>query len=199
MENKELRSLRILEAVEHNTSISQRSLADKMNISLGLVNSFCKNLAEKGFVKVASLPKNRVKYILTPDGAAEKTRLTYNYIKHSFDLYKTSFRKVNEVMCDLSSKGVKDIVFFGATSIAEIAHVSMLGLNIRPIAVIDDRKVGDLFLGLTIISLKSAENMSFDKVIVAAFDFQEYAIEKLYKIGIDRERIVTFDDGPNEG
>ncbi|RLB29554.1 MAG: transcriptional regulator, partial [Deltaproteobacteria bacterium] len=64
MDPQDIRSLQILEEIENNYSPSQRDLARKLNISLGLVNSFMKRLAKKGYVKITTVPKNRVKYML---------------------------------------------------------------------------------------------------------------------------------------
>ena len=74
MDPKDIRTLKILEKVDNGMSPSQRDLAGDLNISLGLVNSFIKRLVKKGFVKITTIPKKRIKYILTPRGAAEKTR-----------------------------------------------------------------------------------------------------------------------------
>lgn len=72
MDHQNFRTLQILEEIENSYGTSQRELAGKLNVSLGLVNSFMKRLAHKGYLKVTTIPKNRVKYILTPKGAAEK-------------------------------------------------------------------------------------------------------------------------------
>ncbi len=95
MDNQDLRTLKILEEIEKDKDPSQRYLAGKLNISLGLVNSFIKRLAQKGLFKIKNIPKNRVKYILTPKGAAEKTRLTYQYIQYSFQFYKSARQKLH--------------------------------------------------------------------------------------------------------
>ena len=77
MDNQDIRTLKLLEEIENGHVPSQRDLAKTLNVSLGLVNSFIKRLAHKGYFKITTIPKNRVKYILTPKGAAEKARLTY--------------------------------------------------------------------------------------------------------------------------
>ena len=93
MDTQELRTLRLLEEIESDQAPSQRDLSTRLNISLGLVNSFMKRLAQKGYFKITNIPKNRVRYILTPKGAAEKTRLTYEYIQYSFQFYKDARKK----------------------------------------------------------------------------------------------------------
>ena len=87
MNHHDIHALRILEEIEKDNSQSQRELARKLDISLGLVNSFVKRLAQKGYFKITTIPKNRAKYILTPKGFAEKTRLTYEFIQYSFHFY----------------------------------------------------------------------------------------------------------------
>jgi len=66
MDQQELRTLQLLEEIESNRSPSQRDLATHLNISLGLVNAFMKRLAKKGYFKITNIPRNRVRYILTP-------------------------------------------------------------------------------------------------------------------------------------
>jgi len=90
METQDLRTLKILEEIDNEHTPSQRELAQKLDISLGLVNSFIKRLVNKGYFKITHIPKNRVRYLLTPQGAAEKTRLTYAYIHYSYEFYRRS-------------------------------------------------------------------------------------------------------------
>ena len=145
MDPKDIRTLKILEQVENGQSPSQRALAVELNISLGLVNSFIKRLVRKGFVKITSIPKKRIKYILTPRGAAEKSRLTYLYIQYSYNFYREARQKMRDLYRDLERQGISRIVFYGAEDLAEIAYVSLQETSIQLVAVIDDTKVGTRF------------------------------------------------------
>ena len=53
METQDLRTLKILEEIDNDHTPSQRELAQKLDISLGLVNSFIKRLVNKGYFKGA--------------------------------------------------------------------------------------------------------------------------------------------------
>ena len=108
MDHQDIRTLKILEEIEKSSRLSQRYLAKRLNISLGLVNSFLKRLAKKGFYKVTTVPKNRVKYILTPKGIAEKTRLTYEYIQFSFHFYIDARHKIKQTFEKLEEDGIHD-------------------------------------------------------------------------------------------
>lgn len=193
MKITDYRSLRVLDEIGKNSEINQRNLAEKLNISLGLANSFLKSLAEKGYFTIKSLPKKRRKYILTPEGAAEKTRLTYHYIKHSFEVYKTNFGMIDKTIAALSKKGVSTIAFYGVTVITEMAHVSIANSDVRLSAVIDDSKKGNVFSGQVVQGLEDISAMAFDKIIVTAFNPYDGPIRKLLDHGVMKEQIVTFD------
>jgi DNA-binding MarR family transcriptional regulator len=171
-------------------------LSRQLNVSLGLVNSFIKRLAQKGYFKITNIPKNRVKYILTPKGAAEKTRLTYAYIKYSFEFYKNSRQKIRELFAELSKQGVQKIVFYGAGDLAEIAFLSLQETPqetpIQLVAVVDDTKMGKKFLGLWIKAPEALTSLEFDCILVADLDPPEEFKEKLVAVGVENDKIKVL-------
>ena len=80
--------LGLLESVERNGGQSQRHLAAELGIALGLVNAYLKRCVKKGLVKVAHAPARRYAYYLTPQGFAEKSRLTLEYLTSSFSFFR---------------------------------------------------------------------------------------------------------------
>ena len=92
--------LGLLESVERGSARSQRRLAAELGIALGLVNLYLKRCVNKGLVKVAEAPARRYAYYLTPQGFAEKARLTLEFLSYSFELFrraKTDCASVFEV------------------------------------------------------------------------------------------------------
>ena len=73
MDKEDLHVLRLMGEIDRNGNYSQRELSSRLNISLGLVNTFLKRLVNKGYFKVKTMPRNRVKYFLTPEGLARKS------------------------------------------------------------------------------------------------------------------------------
>ena len=193
MDNQDLRTLQILEEIEKDQAPSQRYLAGKMNISLGLVNSFIKRLAQKGLFKIKSIPKNRVKYILTPKGAAEKTRLTYKYIQYSFQFYKSARQKLRVLFSSLSVNGNLRIVFYGASDLAEIAYISIKETPIQLVAVVDDNKEGDIFMDFVISSSNRLETISFDKILITSIKEPEKVLERILQKGISRSKVALLE------
>lgn len=193
MDNRDVKTLQILEAIADNDGVSQRSLAQKLDVSLGLVNSFVKHLTAKGFFRAKALPKDRVRYILTPEGAAEKTRLAYDYIKYSFDLYKKSYGIIHDMLHSLASKGDKIVALYGVGVISEMIFQEVSKLGIEVAAVVDDANRGKLFYGKTAIGLNEVKDVKFDRIIVTVCDNQQYSIESLLKARVSEDLIVTLD------
>jgi len=194
MNNNELRTLKILEEIEKDYAPSQRELARQLNISLGLVNSFIKRLVQKGCFKVKNIPKNRVKYILTPKGMAEKTRLTYMYIQFSFEFYKRSRQELRGLFNNLVMQGVSRIIYYGASDLAEIAYLSLQETHIKLVAVVDDFKIGDKFLdGIVVTDPLELGSISFDRILITSMGSIDTVLEKILKQGIPRSKVVMLE------
>ncbi|MGD9301794.1 MAG: winged helix-turn-helix transcriptional regulator, partial [Desulfobacterales bacterium] len=173
MDPKDIRTLKILEKADNDIIPSQRDLARELNISLGLVNSFIKRLVKKGYFKVTHVPRNRVRYMLTPMGASEKTRLTYLYIQYSYNFYKDARQKLRDLYAGLEKQGVTRIAFYGASDLAEIAYLSLQETNIELVAVFDDVKEGKRFMRYTIDHPDRMGSHSFDKILITSLNSAE--------------------------
>jgi DNA-binding MarR family transcriptional regulator len=192
MDPLDLRTLKILEKVDNDGAPSQRDLARDLNISLGLVNSFIKRLAKKGYFKIGHLPKNRVRYILTPRGIAEKSRLSYQYIQYSFKFYKEVRQKLWDLYAELETQGVRRIVFYGAGDLAEIAYLSLQQSCIELVAVVDDGKAGNKFMQFTVAHTDRIESLWFDRILITSVNSTESILEKITTLDIPPNRVIEI-------
>ena len=192
MDPRDLRTLKILEKVDNDGTPSQRDLARDLNISLGLVNSFIKRLAKKGYFKMGHLPKNRIRYILTPRGVAEKTRLTYEYIQHSYKFYKEARQKLRDLFGELEKQGVLRIVFYGAGDLAEIAYVSLQESSIELVAVVDEMRVGKRFMQYTVAHPDLLGSLWFDRVLITTIDSTRPILDKVTALGVSVHNVVEI-------
>src|SRR5438445_12112637 len=80
--------LSVLTSIEGHGAITQRKLAGELGIALGLANAYLRRCVRKGLVKMRQVPLNRYAYYLTPQGFAEKSRLTAEYLAVSFDFFR---------------------------------------------------------------------------------------------------------------
>ena len=192
MDPKDIRTLKILEKVDNEIVPSQRDLARELNISLGLVNSFLKRLVKKGYFKARHIPKNRMRYYLTPRGASEKTRLTYEYIQYSYNFYKEARQKLRDLYSGLEKQGVSRIVFYGAGDLAEIAYLSLQETNIELVAVFDDEKIGKRFMRYTVVHPDRLTWLSFDRILITSMISAELILQKVSALGISEGSVVQI-------
>ena len=190
METNDIRTLKILEQVASGSLSSQRSIAKELNVSLGLANSFIKRLYTKGYVKVTTIPRNRIKYILTPKGMTEKTRLTYHFIQHSYNFYKASRQKLRQLFKDLEDSGVRRLVLFGASDLAEIAFLSLQETQIEVVAVVDDRSHNNNLLGVNVLDVAQVQELSFDRILIADGADRDSVLDQLGSNGVPPEKII---------
>jgi DNA-binding Lrp family transcriptional regulator len=193
MDTQDIRTLKLLEEIDKDYTQSQRDLSDKLNISLGLVNSFVKRLANKGYFKITMISKNRVKYILTPKGVMEKTRLTYQYLQYSFELYRGARRNLQKHFNGLEAIGVKRVVFYGVSEIAEIAYISLQETAIKMVAIVDEKRVGKIFLGNVVKDPCVLESLSFDKILITSLKKDDSQLEKILEKGIASSKVVMLE------
>ncbi len=192
MDPKDIRTLKILEKVDNDVFPSQRDLARDLNISLGLVNSFIKRLVKKGYFKARHVPKNRMRYFLTPKGASEKTRLTYEYIQHSYNFYKEARQKLRDLYTGLERRDVSSIVFYGAGDLAEIAYLSLQETNIKLVAVVDDEKKGKRFMRDIVEHPDRLVALTFDKILITSLNSKEFIYQRIAALGLSAESVVQI-------
>ena len=91
MKNKE-DFLKILREIYNKPNTSQRELANTLKFSLGKLNYCLKALQSKGLVKIKNFQKQEnkldyIRYVITPKGLAERTKLTVNFMKRMMKEY----------------------------------------------------------------------------------------------------------------
>ena len=192
MESKSLKTLQLLEVIAEDRPTSQRELSDTLQISLGLVNTFIKRLVKKGYCKVTTIPKNRVKYILTPAGAAEKTRLTYQYISSSYQFFKSAQERLQDLYAELQNQGATRVVFYGTGEIADIAYLSMTGLPLQLVEVVDPDRAGSRFAGFDVQPCLRRSMVEYDVLLITAVDNHQTIIRDLEKVGVPSGKIRFF-------
>ena len=192
MDSKNLKTLKLLEAIAADRPTSQRELSDVLQISLGLVNSFIKRLVKKGYCKVMTVPKNRVKYMLTPAGAMEKTRLTYEYISSSYHYFKAAKHRVEDLYSDLHIEGATRVIFYGAGELADIAFLSMAGTGVRLIDVVDPTREGEMFADVIVKAISRLQQVDYDAILVTLVDNHETVLNDIKDVGVPSGKIRFF-------
>ncbi len=179
--------LGLLESVERDGGKTQRRLAADLGIALGLVNAYLKRCIKKGLVKASEAPARRYVYYLTPQGLAEKSRLTVEYLSYSLVFFKQAKADCSALMRRAQERGQTRIVLAGQSDLAEVAAICAMDTNVTILAIVDPRSTNTTFLGRPVVATLAAVNEPFDAVLITEMlstrEVYDTAIEQL---GADR-------------
>lgn len=192
MQQEDFHILRIMGEVDRDGSPTQRELSARLNISLGLVNTFMKRLVNKGYFKVKTLPRNRLKYFLTPKGLTKKSRLTVEYLKYSVHFYREVKILLLRKFEMLEKQGVKRLLFWGTGEVAELAYLYLQETEIQLAGIIDDQGVGQQFFGFPVEHVCRLEMPGWDRILVTRLDDPIREVRVLAQHGVRKDRIITL-------
>ncbi len=142
--------LGVLSAVDRNSDISQRTISREINVALGLANGLLKRCVRKGWIKIKQAPRRRYSYYLTPQGFAEKARLTGQYLSASFNFFRRAREQMSELMDECASSGRGRIAFAGVSDIAEVGRLCVHDHPVTLVGIVDASHNGDAFLGVPV-------------------------------------------------
>jgi len=172
------RDLLLLTELERDSAVTQRSLATKLGVALGLTNLYVKRLARKGYIKITTIPSHRIRYLLTPQGFTEKSRLTYLYMQYSLSHYRDMRARLRETLLRATENGVKRVVIYGTGELAEMAYLSLREMNMTLVGFVDDGE-RDAFLSYPVWRPEALTGWEFDAVLLADIEQTAQHIQKL--------------------
>lgn len=140
-------TLEILTTISAQHDITQRHLADRLGVALGLANSYLKRCVRKGYVKIQQAPANRYLYYVTPQGFAEKSRLTAQYLSLSFGFYRRASADMLQALEMCKADGAKSVMFAGVSELAEIGSIRAQELGLELVGTYDGLTRLDEFVG----------------------------------------------------
>ena len=158
--------LGLLSSVENDGDRSQRRMAADLGIALGLVNAYLKRCVKKGLVKVHDAPARRYAYYLTPQGFAEKSRLTVQYLSDSFSFFRLAKSDCARVLAEAKARGFGRMVLAGKSDLAEIAILCAVEAGLTIVAVVDPRSEDKRFLRVDVVKSYVDVTEQYDAVIV---------------------------------
>jgi len=190
------RDLRLLTAIEEGTPLTQRALAERLGVALGLANLCLKRLASLGYIKVVHFndrpaARKRLRYLLTPKGLAEKSRLAYEHMVYSLHLYRRARQTLRESLGSLRERGMKRMALYGTGEAAELAYLTLKECGLEPVGIYASVPSGT-FLGFPVLPLADLNADDIDGLVVATFDGPEPHVLELQRGGIPRAKCVTL-------
>lgn len=131
MDTQAERELQILEHLERNPDTTQADLATRLGVAVGSINWYLKRLINKGYVKVRKMQRRRLRYLITPQGVAEKARLTQAYMQASLRLYRETRVQARSLLAQVIAAGYDTIHVEGDGDLAEICLLTCLEQQVK--------------------------------------------------------------------
>lgn len=159
--------LSILESVDRDGDRSQRSRASEAGMALGLVNAYLKFCIRKGYLKAKKIPARGYRYMLTPKGFAEKSRLALSRLSDSLRFVRATRAEYAQILAEAQSRQWNTIVIAGDAALTEICAVCALDYNIRIAAIVNPIAEDGRMLGAPVYQGFNAIAESFDGAVIA--------------------------------
>lgn len=190
MTPEELRTLTLFNTVESRPEINQRQLAQELNVSLGLTNTYFQRVLKKGWVRAKQVKPRRWLYFLTPKGALEKSRLSFSYMHRTLDSFRELKRKGDENLRILSDKGVSGIHLCGENDLTEVLSFCFSGFDIELLSVIQEK---DLLANLKQNEKPALPKLKSDELIMlASLEHRTLIAELLVQQGFRKNKHWVF-------
>ncbi len=194
MKPSSYRDVQLLTEVMQTPRATQRDLSKRIGIALGLTNLMIRRLAKKGYIKIANTKKSRIRYLITPQGILEKTRLTYEYIDYSLYYYRTIRTFLAERLALLAAQGFRKILLVGAGEVAEIVYLSLHETGMTFVGIIDEQSPGRRFLSYATRELSDVPALEFDRIVVTSVRGRHEIQEALVGMGVAEQKIIQLPD-----
>lgn len=183
------RTLQLMTELEGGEAVSQRELAGRLGIAVGLVNSYLKHFVAKGYVRVKTFPRNRYAYLLTPKGFSEKSRLALQHLHYFTTLYTTTRQEYLALFLGLKEQGVVSVAFCGVDEVAEIAYLSLQEAGLKLALVMDEAAGGRELFGQAVLPLADGVQAHAGVIVVASLKRRRALVRELLDLGVAAERI----------
>ena len=192
--------LNLLAAIERDSSVTQRSLARDLGIALGLANAYLRRCVRKGLVKMREAPINRYGYYLTPQGFAEKSRLTAEYLAVSLDFFRRARTDCAALFEHCEAHGWRRVALYGAGELAEIATLGAGESAVSVACVVDPQTAGRRCAGLPVLAdltaaVEAAGEAGLDAVILTDMRAPQASFEALrgaaQRLGWAAEQVIA--------
>ena len=187
----DFKAFQLLSEVADEQPVSQRELAKRLGIALGLVNSYLKNFVAKGYIRIKNYPQNRYAYLLTPNGMAEKARLAYQHVNYFTSLYTITRQDYLALFRQLEEAGVKEVAFCGVDEVAEVAYLSLQETGLKLAGVMDDKRSGEAFFGVPVCSIADGVSQVNAPLVISSLKRRDELLQALNWIGVEDGRIFT--------
>ena len=190
------RELSVLSEVENNPQVSQRQLAQRMGIALGLTNVMLRNLVQKGYIRATKAGLKSWLYNLTPEGFSLKVKLTLGYVHRVLDHYHGVRQTLADELAPLALNSESRVAIYGTTEFAELVFLGLRDFSIEEIDIFSSGNAnGARFLAMPVRDINTLVPANYDRVMIAIVGESEAARLQLKERGVEPSKMVSFFPG----
>ena len=186
------RDMYLLNEVTQNRNVTQRELSRRIGVALGLTNLMLRRLVQKGYIKISGTKRSRIRYLITPQGILEKSRLTYEFVHHSLQLYGRIRVVLRERLSRVASQGVRRVLLCGTGELAEISFLTIREIGLELVGVVDEPMTMTHFLGHPVQDIAVVPPASYDCVVIASRQWNDRMAQRLKTLAIQKDRVIVL-------
>ena len=187
------REFALLSEVERTPDTTQRQLAGRLDVSLGVINLLLRSVTRKGYMRMTRATWRRWFYALTPQGIMQRVRLTVAYMGQFLSRYQTVKQILREELEPLALHAESRVAIYGTGEFAELVYLALKDLEIEEMDFFASATPdGSKFLGMVVNDLSTLKKDRYDRVIIAELSRIEEICAELRANGIDDSQMVTL-------
>lgn len=187
------RDMHLLDEVTQQPHITQRELSKRIGAALGLTNLMLRRLAKKGYIKISGTKRSRLRYLITPNGILEKSRLTREFVQYSLQLYSRARHFLHAQLSILARTGHRRVLLYGTGELAEIAYLVIQEIGLELAGIVDEVPAGrESFLGYRVQSLEEIPASAYDRLIISSLRDTTSGLQRFFSLGISHERMIVL-------
>ena len=192
MDVQTYRDMSLLNELARSPGTTQRELAKRIGMALGLTNLMLRRLLKKGYVKIAGTKRSRIRYLITPQGILEKSRLTYEFIEYSLALYSRVRRFLREQLAVLAQTGHRRVLLYGTGELAELAFLAVRESDLELVGVVELAPERERFLGYPVQRVAEVPPDAYDRMLVSSWRVADGGFERLIEGGVTPGRLIIL-------
>jgi len=182
---KEARIVSILENLAVRSEISQSELGERALLSSAMINNYLKELQQRGLIEACPLDGKRYEYRITADGERIRRELLGLYMAEIVQVYSGLKENIREKLQRIGEGGIKEIIFFGASTTCEVVLSAYKRDFFRIIALVDSDPVkqGRALMGYIISPPEILRYIRCRNILVTSFareeEIRDYILNEL--------------------
>ena len=148
-----IKQIDMLLELERNPSTNQRSLSQKLNISLGLTNEILQNLIHRGWVKASKLKGRKWLYLITPAGMSKATQFAFQRFQETQKYFWDAENIIISLLESLYKKRKEKLIILGKNQYTKLIILASTDSPIELRMIISDEQSQKNFLGHQVASI----------------------------------------------